>query len=159
MGEGNRRGQVKPKLIPTKTPGIYLHVSTKGMKTYIYRYREPGSRASKQATFKTETEAKRFKRDLETAKDQGSHVKPSAAKITLSQWWDIYIKKPTWHRLTPSSKRWYEDVWRLHIKPDLGDRKLGSITRSDVEPCWQRKRKLAWDQPESMLLTESSEGF
>jgi hypothetical protein len=63
-------------------PGIREKKTTNGVR-YEVRYRNPGSREIRGKTFDKLTEAKRFQRELETAKDRGTYVNPSLGKTTF----------------------------------------------------------------------------
>jgi len=58
---------------------------------------------------------------------------PRAAAIRLNQYLDLWLTTATKPRLRPKSYTDYESLLRLHIRPTLGTRPLGSITQFDIQ--------------------------
>lgn len=57
----------------------------------------------------------------------GQGVNPS--KVTVSEWLDVWMRTA---ELKPYTRRGYESVIRVHIKPRLGDRPLQRLVTADV---------------------------
>jgi integrase len=94
------------------------------------RYRDPAGR-ERARNFKRKTDAERFSVTVETDKIRGMWADPRLAKITVSEW------LPTWQasrvHLRPSTRALSESLLRNHVLPYFGDRRLGSVTPSDVQ--------------------------
>ena len=58
---------------------------------------------------------------------------PRAAAIRLDQYLDQWLTTAAKPRLRPKSYTDYESLLRLHIRPTLGTRPLGSITQFDIQ--------------------------
>jgi integrase len=58
---------------------------------------------------------------------------PRAAAIRLDRYLDLWLTTAAKPRLRPKSYTDYESLLRLHIRPTLGARPLGSITQFDIQ--------------------------
>lgn len=94
------------------------------------RYRDPAGR-ERARNFGRKTDAERFSVTVETDKIRGMWADPRLAKITVSEW------LPTWQasrvHLRPSTRALSESLLRNHVLPYFGDRRLGSVTPTDVQ--------------------------
>src|SRR5919106_3557500 len=104
------------------------HPGTKG--SWQVRYRDPAGR-ERARNFKRKADAERFSVTVETDKIRGMWSDPRLARITVSEW------LPTWHasrvHLRPSTRALSESLLRNHVLPYFGDRRLGSVTPTDVQ--------------------------
>ena len=95
--------------------------------TYTVRWRAtPGAKVRQpQQTFARRTDAERFARHIETAKDRGEYIDPAAAKTNLAQW------LTHWHRsrlnLRPSTATRDETYLRRYLIEPLGHHTLGTL--------------------------------
>ncbi|MDP9021424.1 MAG: N-terminal phage integrase SAM-like domain-containing protein [Actinomycetota bacterium] len=60
----------------------------------------------------------------------GRYVDPSAGRITFREYAERWRASQP-HR--PSTEALYERLLRLHVYPTLGDRRLSSLKRSDIQ--------------------------
>lgn len=94
------------------------------------RYRDPAGR-ERARNFKRKTDAERFSVTVETDKIRGMWADPRLARITVSEW------LPRWQasrvHLRPSTRALSESLLRNHVLPYFGDRRLGSVTPTDVQ--------------------------
>ena len=97
---------------------------------YEVRVRDPEGREVSR-TFRTLTLARDFEREQQRAKSRGSWIDPAAASMTFREW------SATWLRSNPGKRpsSWARDevIVRRHLVPELGPRRLGSITKLDVQ--------------------------
>lgn len=94
------------------------------------RYRDPAGR-ERARNFRRKADAERFSVTVETDKIRGMWADPRLARITVSEW------LPTWQasrvHLRPSTRALSESLLRNHVLPYFGDRRLGSVTPTDVQ--------------------------
>ena len=75
-----------------------------------------------------ERKAERTRRDLITLRDEGNLA--GSDRLTVSGALDIWIE--SWGGLAPKTKRTYEQITRLYLRPKLGERLLSKLTPLDV---------------------------
>jgi len=68
--------------------------------------------------------------DLENAIRRGDYLDPKAGKITLSEWWAVWLTTRTVARATTAKN---ESHWRVHVQPAFGTWPLDSIQQLDVK--------------------------
>jgi len=94
------------------------------------RYRDPAGR-ERARNFRRKADAERFSVTVETDKIRGMWADPRLARITVSEW------LPTWQasrvHLRPSTRALSESLLKNHVLPYFGDRRLGSVTPTDVQ--------------------------
>lgn len=94
------------------------------------RYRDPAGR-ERARNFTRKVDAEKFSVTVETDKIRGMWADPRLAKITVSEW------LPTWQasrvHLRPSTRALSDSLLRNHVLPYFGDRRLGSVTPTDVQ--------------------------
>jgi len=94
------------------------------------RYRDLAGR-ERARNFRRKTDAERFSVTVETDKIRGMWADPRLAKITVAEW------LPTWQasrvHLRPSTRVLAESLLRNHVLPYFGDRRLGSVTPTDLQ--------------------------
>ena len=61
--------------------------------------------------------------------------------MTLSDWMDIWFEEYAVPRLRPSTLSSYTNSINNHIRPALGEKKLGSLKRSDVQKFYNALKK------------------
>jgi integrase len=106
------------------------HIRRTDAGAWQVRYRDPAGR-ERARNFKRKTDAERFSVTVETDKIRGMWADPRLAKITLGEW------LPTWQasrvHLRPSTRALSESLLRNHVLPYFGDRRLGSVTPTEVQ--------------------------
>src|SRR5450759_3115592 len=94
------------------------------------RYKGPDGRPrSGPRTFKTKTEADRFLNEMDREINRGSWNDPKLHAVTLSDYADDWL--PT-HDVAVRTRELYEDLIRLHIRPQLGGYPIGKVTPATV---------------------------
>lgn len=102
-------------------------------KRWLVSWLEDGRR--KAAAFTTKDAAELHLASITVNQDNGTHV--ATNKTTLAEYGDDWIRKQIHHRATTGEQ--LEIRWRVHIRPVLGHKQLGQITRADVQAA-----VLAW---------------
>lgn len=127
----------------TKEPGLYLRVTSTGVKTFSFVGRPKGSSRVERLTFGKfpavkPDEARRRAREIAGQLAGGQSMaqaqRSKRGELTLSELFTEYLA-----RLKVTAKRpdIAESVWRLHLEPAFGKRKLSEISHLDVGK-WHR---------------------
>jgi len=98
--------------------------------TYVVRWRDPKPR---EKTFRTKAEAERFQRRVGHTLDAGTYRDPRFDRVTFEQWaarWWPTVEKSARAPKTIDNYGW---ALRLHVLPHLGDMRLVTIRRIDLE--------------------------
>jgi integrase len=114
---------------PIKT--VVLADGSKRYRFVVDIGRDPvtGKRQQKTMTFDKKGDARRELDRIRHQTNEGTYVKPS--EETVNAYLDAYIKGATRGR-RESTKRNYRDAFRC-VRDQLGDRRLQSLTKADVE--------------------------
>jgi len=106
------------------------HIRRRGSGSWQVRYRDP-SGVERARNFRRKADAERFLVTVEADKLRGMWADPRLGKITVGEW------LPTWQasrvHLRPSTRATSESLLRNHVLPYFGDRRLGSVTPTDVQ--------------------------
>lgn len=94
------------------------------------RYTDPSGRARRK-TFDRKADAERFLERVGTQIQTGEWVDPKGAKSRFDEWADTWWQ--TTVKLAPSTRRGYEKVLRLYIRPQFSGRRIASIEWLEVE--------------------------
>lgn len=112
--------------------GIQPYDTKKGTR-YKVRYWKPGGTQGSKGGFLTRSAAKAFQLEMEVKRAQGSFVDPAHGRVTLAsvaeEWLTARETDPATKRSTFSRVR---GIVRKRIIPDLGEYRIGSVTRGDV---------------------------
>lgn len=93
------------------------------------RYRDPDGR-ERTRTFRRKADAHRWIDEHTADMLTGRYVDPSAGRVTFREYAERWRTSQP-HR--PSTESLYERLLRLHVYPTLGDRRLSSVKRSDIQ--------------------------
>ena len=107
--------------------------SEQSAKPYTVRWREGGSNRRRSFARKKEAQAWKTQADAieQSERDGRWHAPASARKQTLADLWVQWTDtRQHLSSATVDKDRW---VWQRWLKPELGTRKVGSITRQDLE--------------------------
>jgi hypothetical protein len=96
------------------------------------RYRDPTGR-QRTATFARKRDAVAFLGVTETDKRRGEWLEPEASRITLRQWHDRWWPTVENSDRAANTLVQYESILRVHVLPHLGDRRMATLHRIDVE--------------------------
>lgn len=103
--------------------------------SWTVRYREPGGRTGgqRERTFEKKTGpngADAFAAKVESDKDQGVYIDPSAGKITVRAYAEDWLARRIIGESTYSNYRGFIDN---HLIPRLGRKTLAGVTKRDIE--------------------------
>lgn len=108
---------------------IHKRKDTKGVR-YQVRWTDPnGKRKSKD--FTTKQVAERFESEIKMNVLKAEYSDPKSGKVRVSEVYSDWIK--TCNNLKPKTKASYLSLWNTMIEPEWGNRKLSSITRSEIK--------------------------
>ena len=112
--------------------GIESYETKKGVR-YKVRYWKPGGKQGSKGSFLTRSAAKAFQLEMEVKRAQGTFVDPAHGRVTLAsvaeEWLTAREADPSTKRSTFSRVR---GIVRTRIVPDLGEHRIGAVTRGDV---------------------------
>jgi integrase len=102
-----------------------------GKKRYRVWWRDPSGRV-RAKRFPRYDAARSFLRDVEVDKVRGSYVDPAKGKITVADAWGRFEAGPlrSYKESTQASHRFH---FRRYVLPALGDCRLNSVEKEDVE--------------------------
>jgi len=89
-------------------------------------YDTVGYRETKKAARSLEAQAK-------ADRDRGTYVDPTRGKVTLEQFFEVYISSPRYLRKTQGSRDLDRSTWNRYIAPKFGRRPLDSIRHAEVQ--------------------------
>ena len=101
-----------------------------GKVTYVARWRDEADKQHAKS-FKRKADADGHEAIMTVNKNKGISVDPATGRTTLSE----YVEQrwlPSLVHARPNTLSTYESHLRAHIKPELGDRQLGSLKRPDM---------------------------
>lgn len=98
---------------------------------YRVRYRTPENRQTDKRGFKTKRDANEFANTIEVEKLTGKYVAPALGQIIVSELGPDWLKRQIHHK--PSWSARLESVWRNHVEPKWGRRRIAGIKRTEVQ--------------------------
>ena len=104
--------------------------TAKGENRYEVRYRAPDGR-ERSRTFRTRRDAEKYASTAEADKARGSWIDPRDAALTFGEVADRWLASNPGKRASTWAAD--ESQLRVHVRPTLGDRRVGSIARTDVQ--------------------------
>lgn len=116
----------------------YLNVSGKTL--YRVRYRTPENRQTDKRGFKTKKEAEAFANTVEVEKLTGAYIAPSLGQITVGELGTDWLNRQVHHK--PSWAARLESIWRVHVEPKWGRRRISDILQTEVQ-SWIAEMKLS----------------
>lgn len=123
----------------SSVPGLGVMVLPSGVRTWYLRYREPGGKQQTQkigrdgVINKTIARREALKILAEVAKGNAPGTERRKAKSGLKMV-DLKTRMERDHyaKLRPGTAANYEQIWRLHVLPLIGDKSIEAVQRSDV---------------------------
>ena len=115
----------------TDFPSIYVQTLLRDGKTskrYKVSYRDRSGKVTSK-TLPSLNEAKRYKRGLENARDEGLLPDLTLSRKTMEELWDHF--GASWDK-KPSTLARYGWAWQGQIAPVFGSRRIGSIQKSEL---------------------------
>ncbi|MGS2805964.1 tyrosine-type recombinase/integrase [Nocardia sp. MW-W600-9] len=95
------------------------------------RYRTPSGSQTTKRGFRRKIDAEQFAATVEVKKMTGEYIAPSMGRLTVAEMGAAWIKRQI-HTKESWSER-VESIWRVHIEPQWGPRKLASIERHEIK--------------------------
>ncbi|MDH2442857.1 hypothetical protein QDR37_02745 [Amnibacterium sp. CER49] len=98
---------------------------------YRVRHRKPDYSQSDKRGFRTQREAELFLASVEVSKARGSFVDPALAKVTVSEWMNIWLacRKDLW----ATTRTRVEGIVENQVRPKLGRTPIGQLSRLEVQ--------------------------
>ena len=112
----------------------------KPLTRYMVRYRTPQHTQTKKRGFSTNRDAEAFAATVEVEKMTGRYVAPALGQITIGDLGTEWLARQAHHK--PSWSARLESVWRVHVEPAWGDRRIGDVRPSEVQ-TWIAELKLS----------------
>jgi len=115
---------------PFSGMSIHKRVTQKRGTTWVVRFRDPLPR---ERTFDRKADAERFERYVRHQLDTDQYLDPDSARITFREWSERWWPTIATSQLAPSTVSGYEGALRLYVLPHLGERRLRTLRRIDME--------------------------
>jgi hypothetical protein len=115
---------------PFSGMSIHKRVTQKRGTTWVVRFRDPLPR---ERTFDRKADAERFERYVRHQLDTDQYLDPDSARITLREWSERWWPTIATSQRAPSTVSGYEGALRLYVLPHLGERRLRTLRRIDME--------------------------
>ncbi len=94
------------------------------------RYTDPAGK-DRSKTFARKADAEKFLERIGTDMQKSEWIDPRADKSRFDDWVDVWWK--TTIKLAPSTRRGYDKILRIHLRPRFSGRKINSIDWVEVE--------------------------
>lgn len=98
---------------------------------YMVRYRTPQHTQTKKRGFTTKRAAKEFAATVEVEKMTGKYVAPALGQITVAELGPSWLARQAHHKASWAAR--LESVWRVHVEPAWGRRRIADIRRTEVQ--------------------------
>lgn len=103
----------------------------KPLTRYMVRYRTPDHKQTKKRGFTTKRDAEAFAATVEVEKLTGSYVAPALGLVTVGELGKEWLGRQAHHK--PSWTERLESVWRVHVEPAWGARRIGDLRQSEIQ--------------------------
>jgi integrase len=107
-------------------------------------WRDPDGR-ERSRTFRRKEDARDWKSSIEVDLARGSYRDPSLGRMPLGAFWPVFLEASP--HLAPKTRQWYGMMARRYILPALGAKRLGRISRLDVEAFLSELRTRGVGEP------------
>ena len=119
---------------------IERYQTSTGATRYLVRYRTPQHTQTKKRGFTTKRAAEAFANTMEVEKLTGSYVAPSLGQVTVGELGKEWLTRQVHHKASWSAR--LESVWRVHVEPKWGRRRIADIRPTEVQK-WVAELKLS----------------
>jgi len=109
---------------------IHRRVTKSRGTTWVVRYRDPVPR---ERTFDRKADAERFERLVRHQLDTDQYLDPESARITVREWAERWWPTVENSDRAPSTISGYESALRIQVLPYLGQCRLRTLRRIDME--------------------------
>jgi integrase len=111
---------------------ISKYETSSGVMLYRVRYRKPDNRQTDKRGFRTKKAAEAFANTVEVKKLTGEFIPETAGRITLGELAPAWLERKK-EATAVSNYRMIESAWRVHVKPQWGQRHVSKVSVVDVE--------------------------
>ncbi len=119
---------------------IEKYQTATGTTRYMVPYRTPQHTQTKKRGFTTKQAAQAFANTVEVEKLTGNYVAPSHGQITVDELGSEWLARQAHHKASWSAR--LESVWRVHVEPKWGRRRIADIRPTEVQK-WVAELKLS----------------
>ena len=119
---------------------IERYQTSTGATRYMVRYRTPQHTQTKKRGFTTKRAAEAFANTVEVEKLTGNYVAPSLGQVTIGELGKEWLARQAHHKASWSAR--LESVWRVHVEPQWGRRRIADIRPTEVQK-WVAEMKLS----------------
>ncbi|WP_006245579.1 tyrosine-type recombinase/integrase [Mycolicibacterium tusciae] len=119
---------------------IEKYQTSTGVTRYMVRYRTPQHTQTKKRGFTTKRAAEAFANTVEVEKLTGNYVAPSLGQVTMGELGKEWLARQAHHKASWSAR--LESVWRVHVEPKWGRRRIADIRPTEVQK-WVAELKLS----------------
>ena len=119
---------------------IEKYQTSTGTTRYMVRYRTPQHTQTKKRGFTTKRAAEAFANTVEVEKLTGNYVAPSLGQVTVGELGKEWLARQAHHKASWSAR--LESVWRVHVEPRWGRRRIADIRPTEVQK-WVAEMKLS----------------
>ena len=119
---------------------ISKYANSTGKTLYRVRYRTPENRQTDKRGFTTKRDAERFANTVEVEKMTGAYIAPSLGQITVAELGPEWLARQVHHK--PSWSARLESIWRIHVEPKWGKRRIADILQTEVQ-SWVAEMELS----------------
>jgi integrase len=102
-----------------------------GATRYMVRYRTPQHTQTKKRGFTTKRAVEAFANTVEVEKLTGNYVAPSLGQVTIGELGKEWLARQVHHKASWSAR--LESVWRVHVEPKWGRRRIADIRQTEVQ--------------------------
>lgn len=95
------------------------------------RYRKPDGKQTDKRGFTNKRQAQDFAATVEVKKMTGEYIAPPLGRLTVAEMAATWVARQV-HTKESWSER-VDSIWRVHIEPQWGTRKLASIERGEIK--------------------------
>ena len=107
---------------------IEKYQTSTGATRYMVRYRTPQHTQTKKRGFTTKRAAEAFSNTVEVEKLTGNYVAPSLGQVTVGELGSEWLTRQAHHKASWPAR--LESVWRVHVEPHWGTRRIAHIGRA-----------------------------
>ncbi|MGK2903597.1 MAG: tyrosine-type recombinase/integrase [Mycobacterium sp.] len=115
------------------TPRRY---QTAGGERWEVRFRQPNGNTSRKRGFATKRDANAWANTTEVSKLAGAYIAPAGGRITVGELGAAWLTNQAHHK--PSWTARLESVWRIHVEPAWGTRRIADIRPTEVQTWLSR---------------------
>lgn len=110
---------------------IEKYQTATGTTRYMVRFRTPQHTQTKKRGFTTKRAAEAFANTVEVEKLTGNYVAPSLGQVTIGELGNEWLARQAHHKASWSAR--LESVWRVHVEPKWGRRRIADIRQTEVQ--------------------------